>query len=128
MSRPLVVSIPHRLGKDEALRRLKNGLGSASANFGHVFKVEEQIWTGPHLQYRISALVATMTLWRRGAEPMKRRSKARPLSRGARRDPVPQLCKLVCGGMLRPCTPQASKLSTGYPQSAEVYLKVLIQR
>src|SRR5262249_45892617 len=40
MSRPLVVSIPHRLGKDEALRRLKNGLGSASANFGHVFKVE----------------------------------------------------------------------------------------
>src|SRR5262249_17002351 len=63
-----------------------------------------------------------MTLWRHGAEPMKRRSKARLLSRGARRDPVPQLCKLVCGRMLRPCTPQASKLSTGYPQSAEVYL------
>ena len=41
MSKPLVVSIPHRLGKDEAVRRLKNGLGSASANFGHVFKVEE---------------------------------------------------------------------------------------
>jgi hypothetical protein len=56
MSGPLVVSIPHRLGKDEALRRLKNGLGSVSANFGHAFKVEEQIWTGPHLQYRISAL------------------------------------------------------------------------
>ena len=56
MSGPLVVSIPHRLGKDEALRRLKTGLGSASANFGHVFKVEEQIWAGPHLQYRISAL------------------------------------------------------------------------
>jgi hypothetical protein len=56
MSRPLVVSIPHRLGKGEALRRLKNGLRSASANFGHVFKVEEQIWTGSQLQYRISAL------------------------------------------------------------------------
>jgi hypothetical protein len=56
MSGPLVVSIPHRLGKDEALRRLKNGLSTASANFGHVFKVEEQNWTGPHLQYRISAL------------------------------------------------------------------------
>ena len=27
MSRPLVVSIPHRLGKDEALRRLKNEPG-----------------------------------------------------------------------------------------------------
>ena len=56
MSGPLVVSIPHRLGRDEALRRLKSGLGSASANFGHVFKVEEQNWAGPHLQYRISAL------------------------------------------------------------------------
>src|SRR5215472_7121479 len=50
ISKPLVVSIPHRLGKDEALRRLKNGLGSASANFGHVFKIQEEIWTGPHLQ------------------------------------------------------------------------------
>jgi hypothetical protein len=56
MSKPLVVSTPHRLGKDEALRRLKNGLGSASANFGHVFKIQEEIWTGPRLQYRISAL------------------------------------------------------------------------
>jgi hypothetical protein len=55
MSKPSVVSIPHRLGKDDAARRLKNGLGSGSANFGHVFKVEEQIWTGPQLQYRISA-------------------------------------------------------------------------
>jgi hypothetical protein len=26
MSEPLVVSIPHRLGKDKALRRLKTGL------------------------------------------------------------------------------------------------------
>jgi Putative polyhydroxyalkanoic acid system protein (PHA_gran_rgn) len=50
MSKPLVVSIPHRLGRDEALRRFKNGLGSASANFGHVFKIQEEIWTGPHLQ------------------------------------------------------------------------------
>jgi hypothetical protein len=39
MSKPLVVSIPHRLGKNEALHRLKSGLGSASANFGHVFKI-----------------------------------------------------------------------------------------
>ena len=27
MSKPLIVSIPHRLGKEEALRRLKAGLG-----------------------------------------------------------------------------------------------------
>jgi hypothetical protein len=47
MSKPFA---PHRLGKDEALRRLRAGLGSASASFVHVFKIEEEIWTGPHLQ------------------------------------------------------------------------------
>jgi len=33
MSAPLVVSLPHRLGKPEALRRLKDGLGNARANY-----------------------------------------------------------------------------------------------
>jgi hypothetical protein len=56
MSAPFVVSIPHRLGKDEAVRRLKSGLGGASANYGHVFAVEEEIWTGERLQFRIRAL------------------------------------------------------------------------
>jgi hypothetical protein len=56
MSKPLVVSIPHRLGKEEALRRLKNGLGEVGASFGHLLSVQEQIWTGNHLQFQISAL------------------------------------------------------------------------
>jgi Putative polyhydroxyalkanoic acid system protein (PHA_gran_rgn) len=56
MSQPLVVSIPHRLGKDEALRRLKNGLGEAGANFGHLFSVQEETWIDNHLLFRISAL------------------------------------------------------------------------
>ena len=56
MARPLVVSIPHRLGKDEAIRRLKSGLGSVRTNFGHVFAVDEEIWTGDHLRFRVSAL------------------------------------------------------------------------
>jgi hypothetical protein len=56
MSKPLVVSIPHRLGKEEALRRLKNGLGEAGKSFGHLFSVQEQIWTGNHLQFQVSAL------------------------------------------------------------------------
>jgi hypothetical protein len=37
MSKPLIVSIPHRLGKEEALRRLKSGLASAHANFGQFY-------------------------------------------------------------------------------------------
>jgi hypothetical protein len=56
MSAPFVISIPHQLGKDEAVRRLKSGLGNASANYGQVFAVEEEIWTGEHLQFRIRAL------------------------------------------------------------------------
>jgi hypothetical protein len=56
MSKPLVVSIPHRLGQDEALRRLKSGLGSAQARFGHLFAIQEETWTGNHLQFRVSAL------------------------------------------------------------------------
>jgi hypothetical protein len=56
MSKPLVVSIPHRLGKAEAVRRLKSGLGSARSNFGHLFTVQEEIWTDDRLQFRVSAL------------------------------------------------------------------------
>jgi hypothetical protein len=56
MSKPLVVSIPHRLGKEEALRRLKTGLGSAGANFGHLFNIQEEIWNDDHLHFRVSAL------------------------------------------------------------------------
>jgi hypothetical protein len=33
MSKPLVVSIPHSLGREEAVRRLKTGLGSIPQRF-----------------------------------------------------------------------------------------------
>jgi hypothetical protein len=56
MSKPLVVSIPHRLGKEEAVRRLQSGLGKARADYGHLFAVQEETWTGDHLQFRVSAL------------------------------------------------------------------------
>jgi hypothetical protein len=56
MSKPLVLSIPHALGKEEAVRRLKSGLASVPANFGQVLTVQEEVWTGDHLQFRISAL------------------------------------------------------------------------
>jgi hypothetical protein len=56
MSKPLIVSIPHRLGKDEATRRLKAGLGNVRTNFGQVFTVQDETWTGDHLQFGVSAL------------------------------------------------------------------------
>ena len=56
MSAPFIVSIPHRLGKDEAVRRLKTGLSNASSNYAHFFAIEEEIWTGERLQLRVRAL------------------------------------------------------------------------
>jgi hypothetical protein len=56
MSKPLIVSIPHRFGKKEAVRRLKSGLGRVRTNFIQVFNVREEIWTGDRLQFQMSAL------------------------------------------------------------------------
>jgi hypothetical protein len=56
MPPPLVVSIPHHLGKDDAVRRLRSGLGKTQSNFGHLFTVQEEVWNGHRLQFRISAL------------------------------------------------------------------------
>ena len=59
MSKPLVVSIPHRLGKQEAIRRLKSGLDGIGTNFGHLISIEEAVWTDDHLQFRVSTLGQT---------------------------------------------------------------------
>jgi hypothetical protein len=56
MTKPFIVSIPHRLGKDEAVRRLKTGLGGVRTNYAHLFAVEEEIWTDDRLQFRVRAL------------------------------------------------------------------------
>jgi Putative polyhydroxyalkanoic acid system protein (PHA_gran_rgn) len=59
MSKPLVVTIPHHLGKQEALRRLKAGVAGVGSSFGHLFRIEEENWTDDHLQFRVSALGQT---------------------------------------------------------------------
>ena len=56
MTTPLVVSIPHRLGKQEAVRRLKTGLGQARTSFGHVMSLDEEVWNGDNLRFRVRAL------------------------------------------------------------------------
>jgi Putative polyhydroxyalkanoic acid system protein (PHA_gran_rgn) len=55
MSKPIVISIPHSLGKEEALRRLKPGLTGAARSFP-VLKVDEEIWSGDRLTFRVRAL------------------------------------------------------------------------
>ena len=56
MSTPLVISIPHRLGKDEAVRRIKSGLDRAIQQFGTVLRVDEEVWHGSRLTFRVTAL------------------------------------------------------------------------
>jgi hypothetical protein len=56
MSKPFIVSIPHQLGKDEAVRRLKTGLGGVRTNYGHLFSIDEEVWTGDTLQFRVSTI------------------------------------------------------------------------
>jgi hypothetical protein len=56
MSKPLIVSIPHKLGKDEALRRIKAGLDSAKRQYTQVMQVNEEIWSGDRLAFRITAM------------------------------------------------------------------------
>ena len=55
MSAPLVVSIPHRLGREEATRRLKIGLTRAASSVP-VLKVDEERWDGDRMIFRVRAL------------------------------------------------------------------------
>ncbi len=54
MSAPIVVSIPHRLGKEEARRRLQSGLTRAAKSFP--VQVDEEIWAGDRMNFRVRAL------------------------------------------------------------------------
>jgi Putative polyhydroxyalkanoic acid system protein (PHA_gran_rgn) len=56
MSEPLVVVIPHRLGKEEALRRIRDGFGRAKTEFASLIAVSQDRWDGDRLTFAASAL------------------------------------------------------------------------
>lgn len=56
MSAPLTASVPHRLGKAEALRRLKDGLSQAHGHFGPIASIEQETWTGDAVELHLRAL------------------------------------------------------------------------
>jgi hypothetical protein len=55
MSAPLIVSIPHRLGREEAKRRLRAGLTRAAASIP-ILQVDEERWEGDRMFFRVRAL------------------------------------------------------------------------
>ena len=55
MSAPLVVSIPHKLGREEAMRRLKTGLPRAASSLP-MLSVDEERWEDNRMIFRVRAL------------------------------------------------------------------------
>jgi hypothetical protein len=61
MSRPVVVTIPHRLSRQEAVKRLKAGFSNVRTSFGQGFVVVKDEWAGDHLDFRATLLGQTTT-------------------------------------------------------------------
>ena len=57
MTEPLVVVIPHRLGKDEAARHIKDGIGRAKTEFAQLLRIDNDSWEGDRLSFAASALI-----------------------------------------------------------------------
>lgn len=60
MSKPVVVSIPHELGKAEARRRIDQGLGQLTAQIGAVGEIK-QAWDGDVLRFSLQAIGQTVS-------------------------------------------------------------------
>ena len=56
MSKPLIVSIPHHLGREEAARRIRSGLATARSHYSTFMSIHEETWIGDRLSFNISAL------------------------------------------------------------------------
>jgi hypothetical protein len=61
MTRPLIVSIPHNLGKAEATRRLQAGVGKIHGQFGASLAALEESWNGDRMDFRVVTLGQTIT-------------------------------------------------------------------
>jgi hypothetical protein len=56
MNQPLVVSLPHTLGKVEAVRRLKAGLNRVANEYRQFIEITEESWVEDRLLLQITAL------------------------------------------------------------------------
>jgi hypothetical protein len=59
--KPVVVTIPHQLGKEEAIRRLRTGMGRLRDQLGGTIGVVEDTWTADHADVRFSVLGQTVS-------------------------------------------------------------------
>ena len=53
MSAPLTVSVPHRLGRQEAVRRLKGGMADMASKLGALITIDQEVWEGDTLTFQM---------------------------------------------------------------------------
>ena len=53
MNAPLTVSVPHRLGKEEAVRRLKGGMSQMATKLSALITIEQEVWSGDTLTFQM---------------------------------------------------------------------------
>lgn len=56
MNETVRVTISHRLGKGEAVRRIKEGFAHTDGHLRTMIAIEQQIWDGDTLRFRVRAL------------------------------------------------------------------------
>lgn len=59
MSDIVTVTIGHRLGKLEAVRRIKEGLVHTNGHLGTMIAIDQETWQGDTLRFRMRALGQT---------------------------------------------------------------------
>jgi len=61
VTKTLSVSVPHRLGQEEARRRLESGFADLQGRFAGSVSNVQQTWTDNRLDFRFSALGGTVS-------------------------------------------------------------------
>lgn len=56
MNDPLTLIVSHRLGKTEAVQRLKEGFARTKGQLGPMIAIEQEVWQGDTLRFRLRAL------------------------------------------------------------------------
>ena len=61
MPQPIIVTIPHRLGKDEAKRRVQAGFNNVRSHVNNSFVTLKDAWAGDHLDFQANLLGKSTT-------------------------------------------------------------------
>jgi hypothetical protein len=79
MTTPLTVSVPHRLGKDEAVRRLKGGMSQMATKLDALITIEQEVWEGDTLTFQMRGFEERFVTKEFGLDRADARHQAGPL-------------------------------------------------